>query len=100
MFKKPTSELLLVVVAVAPGCDRGVPDADEQVRAGVGGRRHGGEALRQVQAPGELVGKPKQFRFGFGRKFWPKYVLVLVFRLSSFSAFGRNTFFGKTASFS
>ena len=34
-----------------------------------------------------VVGKPKQFRFGFGQKYRPKYVSVSVFRLSSFSAF-------------
>ena len=40
-----------------------------------------------------VVGKPKQFRFAFGRKFRPKYVSVSVFRFQcfgfcSFSAFG------------
>ena len=32
----------------------------------------------------EVVGKPKQFRFDFGRKFWSKYDLVSVFRLFAF----------------
>ena len=38
-----------------------------------------------------LVGKPKQFRFSFGRKFRP--VSVSAFRFSPFSVFGRNSLF-------
>ena len=34
-----------------------------------------------------LVGKPKQFRFGFGRKFRTVWVWVSVFRFSPFSVF-------------
>ena len=38
-----------------------------------------------------LVVKPKQFRFGFGRKFWP--VSVSVFRFSPFSVFWPKHYF-------
>ena len=39
------------------------------------------------------MGKPKQFRFGFGRKFRPKYVSVSVFWLSPFSVIRPKHFF-------
>ena len=39
----------------------------------------------------QLVGKPKQFRFGFGRKFRP--VSVSVFRFSPFSVFRPKHYF-------
>ena len=40
-----------------------------------------------------LVGKPKQFRFGFGRKFRPVSVSVSVFRFSPFSVFWPKHYF-------